>query len=144
MFFCVRIYDVLKFLDKIVKVNFDKRWYEFWLVKFGKIFKWVLVVGFGYVYKVYNEKCCWIFYFLFIGEFLIGKIQVIFKVILYFWKLFGKVIFIGFFWSVYDFGEIIFLVVFVIVINEVVFLFKFLNFGDEGDNFFNFIKNVFE
>lgn len=138
----VRIYDALKLLDKIVKANPDKRWYESWSVKFGKIFKWALVAGLGYAYKVYNEKRRWIPYLLFIGESLTGKTQVISKVISYLWKPLGKVTSIGSSWSVYNFGETISSVASVIVINEAAPLFKSLNFGDEGDNFFNLIKNA--
>ncbi len=138
----VKVMDALRLLDKIVKANPDRRWFESWSVKFGKIFKWALVAGLGYAYKVYNEKRRWLPYLLFVGESMTGKTQVISKVITHIWKPLGKFTSIGSSWSVYNFGEVISSVASVVVLNEAAPLFKSLNYGDEGDNFFNLIKSA--
>ena len=138
----VKVMDALRLLDKIVKANPDKRWFESWSVKFGKIFKWALVAGLGYAYKVYNEKRRWLPYLLFVGESMTGKTQVISKVITHIWRPLGKFTSIGSSWSVYNFGEVISSVASVVVLNEAAPLFKSLNYGDEGDNFFNLIKSA--
>lgn len=138
----VRVGKALQLLDRIVKSYPDKRWYESWPMKFGKVFKWALVAGLGYAYKVYNGKRRWLPYLLFVGESLTGKTQVISKVITYMWAPVGKFTSIGSSWSIYNFSELVSSVASVVVINESAPLFKSLNFGEEGDNFFNLIKNA--
>ncbi|WP_297494490.1 hypothetical protein [Thermococcus sp.] len=138
----VQVLDALKLLDKIVRSYLNKRWFESWPVKFGKILKWALVAGLGYAYKVYNEKRRWLPYLLFVGESMTGKTQVISKVITYIWAPVAKFTSIGSSWSVYNFGEVISSVASLIVLNESAPLFRSLNYGDEGDNFFNLIKSA--
>ena len=138
----VQVLDALKLLDKIVRSYPNRRWFESWSVKFGKIFKWALVAGLGYAYKVYNEKRRWLPYLLFVGESMTGKTQVISRVVTHIWSPLGKLSNIGSSWSVYNFSETVSSVASVVVVNEAASLFKSLNYGDEGDNFFNLIKNA--
>ena len=140
----VQVRDALKLLDRIVRSYPDGRWYNSWPVKFGKIFKWSLIAGLGYAYKVYNEKRRWLPYLLFVGESLTGKTQIISRVITHVWKPLGKLSSIGSSWSVYNFGEVISSVASLVVINESASLFKSLSYEAERDTFFNLIKNASE
>ena len=142
----VQVRDALKLLERIVMSYPDHRWYESWPVKFAKIFKWGLVAGIGYAYKVYNEKKRWVPYLLFIGESLTGKTQIISRFLTYLWKPLAVSTSIGSTWSIYNFGETISSVASIVVINEAAPLFKSilksLNFEEEGDDFFNLVKSA--
>ena len=138
----VQVREALVLLDKMTRTVPDGRWYNSWPVKFGKAIKWSLVAGLGYAYKVYNEKRRWVPYLLFVGESNTGKTHAIARTISEIWFPLATSASAGSAWSLYNFSELASSVASVIIINEAATLFRSLNFGDEGDNFFNLIKNA--